>query len=256
MRISLISDLHLAPGRLNRCTSSPQALLALLDDLATRSDHVVLGGDAFDLSRAPTPGRWRAHLEALRREQPALMARLEALPAVFGNHDEARKADGCPEELIYRSGPHQALISHGHQADSGLKRVPGLAAAANMAAGWLLRAELAPLSRGVGQVPALMDAISGGSTQGQRRAARLAGQYARQEGAQVVMMGHTHQLRLDALDSPDTLLIQAGSHAHGHMDAAWLDLAQGRAELWRDGRLVAAAERDQDRRWRRLAAAS
>lgn len=250
MRLGFLSDLHLAPGRSNRCTSSEDDLLALLDWIEQRCDRVILVGDIFDLLRPAAPRAWRAHERAIERSFPRLTPRLLGFDAVYGNHDAPRANAGVPEELLISHERGDVLICHGHQADPWLKKVWGLEEAANFVAGWFERLELSPIARAMGHVPGLLDPRGWrrGDAPEQREGAGEFGEevergdlqrserFARatlQARADVVVMGHSHGLGLNVLAGG--LYMNTGAHVHGHLDACLLDLDAGIATTWRDG---------------------
>ncbi len=237
MRLGLLSDLHLAPGRLNRCTSTARQLHGLLDALQRRSDRIVIVGDLYDLMRPRAPRGWRALLAAARQEHGAIAARLEACELVAGNHDEAL---GAPAERVY-AARLRALVTHGHQFDPPIKRLPLAAEAANFAAGWFERARLGALAHQLGQVPTRLDRLVDSPDRLSVGAQALARDW------DVVIVGHSHGLSLTPVGRG--LVINTGSHTCGTLDAAWVDLDLGRAELWRDGAVVGRAERGEAEVW-------
>lgn len=259
MRLGFISDLHLAPGALNRCTSSPGALLQWLEQLEQTVDKVVIVGDAFDLLRPSRPRGWRQQLDALEQEHPALMARLFEHELIFGNHDEPLKVLGVPEERYYSHGQRSLVATHGHQNDPWIKRLPGVAEVANFGAGWMMRAGVPGLAQALGDVPSALDRAQWRASLRRRLtdpAASLAGpdrhiSYARalmqQERVSIVVMGHSHELRLVALERG--LFVNTGAHAMGHQDVAIVDLEQGLVECIRDGQPLLRAQQAQDGRW-------
>jgi len=263
VRLGFISDLHLAPGALNRCTSSPTALLQWFDQLEQLVDKVVIVGDAFDLLRPQRFRGWRQQLTALEREHPALMARLFEYELIFGNHDEPLKVLGVPEERYYSHGSRSLVATHGHQNDPWIKRLPAVAEVANFGAGWMMRAGVPGLAQALGDVPSALDRAQWRASWRRRLEApaqALAGpdrhiSYARalmqHERVSLVVMGHSHELRLVALERG--LLVNTGALAMGHQDVAIVDLEQGLVECLRDGRPIARAEQAQDGAWQRLA---
>lgn len=257
MRLAILSDLHLAAPPTNRCTTSPEALLALIERWASRADEVILAGDVYDLLRPRRPGGWRAHLDATRDAYPALCARLERCASVFGNHDAPLAALGVPERVVREADGLRVLITHGHQADMALKRVPGLAATANFVAGWGQRAHIGQIGRGFER--ALHGVEAGLSVARQLRgdeqpdtgAARVpsaAARLIRDEGWDVVIMGHSHALDARAIDGG--LFLNSGAHVYGWQDVVLLDTQRAEAQLWRDDTLITQAARDPDAgRW-------
>ena len=84
MRIALISDFHLAPGALNRCSSDPARLASHIEGLLASHDHVVVVGDAYDLLRPARWRGWREHLKHIQREFGPFVCSNRALPVGVG----------------------------------------------------------------------------------------------------------------------------------------------------------------------------
>lgn len=237
MKIAVFSDLHLAPGRLNRCTASAQALLEFFDHVHAMADRVVVAGDLFDLDRPHTPGSWCEHLRQITREFPDLMARLGEFDWVWGNHDAPLARRGVPEERVLVADGLRVLIRHGHQWDMPLKRVPGLAAGANFAAGWLQRARLGRWADRLGEVPRWLDAgVSAGGGERGDRWVQGAHHLLEQGDWDVVVCGHTHRLRLCA--GAHGLFVNTGALCLGHLDFVLIDTrpaqAQAQVTAYRD----------------------
>lgn len=256
MKLSFISDLHLAPGALNRCTSEPDALLALMDRLQAHEATLIVAGDCFDLLRPARLRAWRAQLDRIKADQPALFARLMACPMIFGNHDEALKVLHVPEERYYHGHGVSVMIVHGHQNDPLFKRLPGVAEVANFGAGWMVRAGASGAAEALGQVPSMLDRLRGQALERARivaqdpmadRCAQYAQRLIDQEGVEVVVMGHSHQLRLVPLRGG--LLINTGSHTDHTLDWASLDLAAGIAQLGQGDQITEIALRRSPGQW-------
>ena len=240
----------MAPGALDRCTTTPDALGALLDELEQRAERVLLLGDIFDLLRPARWRGWREQLEQLREEHPDLIERLLSMDALHGNHDAPMRARGWPEERVFHAtNVGDVLAIHGHSWDVWLKKIWGMEESANFVAGWFERVGLHPVSHLMGAVPTLIEKVQ------ERRAATPETPSSPREaniprdqravgeliagGWGVVVAGRTHGLGLYALG--DGLYINSGSHAHDHIDASILDTTVGLAVTWRDGRWSQAA---------------
>ncbi|MEM1350065.1 MAG: metallophosphoesterase family protein [Myxococcota bacterium] len=251
MKLAHLSDLHLAPGRMNRCTTPHATLTEDIERLLDTCDHVVLVGDLFDLLRPRRVRGWRAELDALEREAPGLMRALRRADWVFGNHDVPLAALGTPEERVFLCAGRGALVTHGHQRDPWLKRVWGLSEVANFTAGWLERAGLSPLAQALGDVPWLLEDSSRRGARRQLGPATRTAAYAYDamctSGMDIVAFGHTHALGL--LVVPGGLLINTGSHTCGSRDEVWLDLSTGDVEARRDGHIVGRASRSATGAW-------
>lgn len=260
MRIAFLSDLHLAPSGTNRCTTPADALCALLDELEQRAQRVVLLGDAFDLLRPERLRGWREQLAALWLEHPELMARLEALEPIHGNHDAPMRALGWPEQRAFQhSGIGSILATHGHQWDVWLKKIWGMEEAANFGAGWFERLGLDVVSVAMGAVPTLLEQLQEPLSQRRARAHTGAARLPRdqrgvqalmEQGWDVVVAAHTHGLGLYPMG--ERLYINTGSHAHGHRDAVLLDTQAGVALSWRDEQVVQQVHYD-GVRWHEVA---
>ena len=210
MRIAFVSDLHLGPGALNRCVVDRQKITRWLDLLESTHDRVIIVGDLYDLSRPRQLGNWQEHLESLRFEWGEVLERLEAMEAVFGNHDRARALMGVPERLEINVDGMQLLVLHGHQFDPHIKRVPGLESVANYAAGWFARLGVEPIGNLMGDFVAANERLE--SRIGGQRTYDLSTQGAlslHAEGYPVVVMGHSHRLRHLVL--PEGQFINTGS---------------------------------------------
>lgn len=234
MRIAFLSDLHLAPGSLSRCTTSPERLLRDLDALEGWADEVILLGDVYDLSRPSTPRGWRAHLARVRAQSPELCARLDALTHVWGNHDKPMSTLGALECWSYKSDACAVRALHGHQSDALIKRVPVLAEVGNFAAGWLERGRRPKLARALGRVPEHLERLRGEAAQdGLDRITGFADDVL-SEGWDVVVCGHTH--RLGAFVRPGGLFLNTGAHTRdAGPDYTLLDTQRAAAQCVRRG---------------------
>jgi UDP-2,3-diacylglucosamine pyrophosphatase LpxH len=244
MRLAFLSDLHLAPPASNRCTTPPEALVGLIERLRADHDEVVALGDLYDLSRPAAPLGWSMQHDAVRAAWPRVTSALEGCARVFGNHDAWLGNVGVPEERAWTTGAGLVLARHGHQWDGGLKRVPGLAGAANFVAGWGHRAGVAGLDAALHGAHVIADRLvrqvsARAQVQDRTRAGALA-LLGRGE-AEVLVVGHSHRLGLAV--EQGRLLIETGSHCHGYEDWAELDTEAGAATLWRDGEVFGSARR-------------
>lgn len=253
MRLGFLSDLHLAPHRNNRCTSTPAELIGVIDMLERGCDRVICVGDTYDLLRPARPRGWRRELAHIRQQMPELKARLDRLEQVVGNHDRPLIALGVCEEWTLISPSQRVLVMHGHQWDVWLKRVWGLEESANFVAGWLERTGLDGISEWMGDVPGRVQAIGArgaaieGSSDGEH-AYWLGAQAELERGFDVMVSGHTHGLELREMPG-GKLGINTGSHVHGHRDAAVLDVEEGWALTWRDGAVRQVASWSQGAGW-------
>ncbi|MFW5966331.1 MAG: metallophosphoesterase family protein [Persicimonas sp.] len=243
MKLAIFSDLHLAADGANQCTASAGELVELCERLEARADRVLVAGDLFNLDRAPVPGAAERCLQGLRAKMPEVVERLERFDWLFGNHDRALAADGVPEERTYEADGRRILALHGHQFDMWLKRLPGLAPTANFVAGWLDRAGLQPVSAAMGIVPHALDRIRtrlGGDGDTTDRGLEGARQFIVQGGWDVVVCGHSHQLRL--VPCAGGLFVNTGSLTCGHLEWVLIDTTTRRVEAYRDGAIVQSEE--------------
>lgn len=227
MKIAVLSDLHLAPGRLNRCGVRPEDFTRILDHLDATYDEVIVGGDLYDLSRPLRPGDWEAHRTLILREFGELIERLEAYPGVFGNHDRARQHLGVPETLSRTSGI-RLWIQHGQQFDGNLKKVPGLEASANYISGLSARLGVQGIGEALGAVPAGLErlALKNGPDANTLGAAQILAT----TDYDVIITGHTHLLR--AVQTEYGVIANSGAW---ESEPQWVgvDLESGELELVR-----------------------
>jgi predicted phosphodiesterase len=244
MKLAVFSDLHLAAGRANRCTASPRQLLDLFDRLEAAADRVVVCGDLFALDRPRRPGRWREHLGRVRDEFAEVLRRLDDYEWIWGNHDAALRRLQVPEERTWATDGLHILATHGHQFDPALKKLPGLAPTANFVAGWLERTGLDPVAGWMAKVPHRLDQAWGRSADGDRSldgAARLLADGA----ADIVVMGHSHRLRL--VPCLEGLFVNTGSLSNGFVDWVLIDTEAAQVRAMRDGEVVQRAAFDGER---------
>ncbi len=234
--IAFISDLHLAPRGMSRCSASSEQLLELFETMREHADEIVVVGDAFDLSRPLFPGGWRAWLEETRLAYPKVVGQIESTYRVFGNHDIALKNAGVPEFLDFDVEGLHVRVQHGHQFDVALKQIRPLESAANFAAGWFVRANLDGIARAMGSVPVAVEkARPKVKREGKKLDIAAAGAASVLQGSpDVVVMGHSHRLR--TMDLPGGTFINTGSLCCGHID--WALLTRNEIKLFRDGREV------------------
>jgi predicted phosphodiesterase len=247
VQLAVLSDLHLGPGPSNRCTASPAQINALLDRLEESSDRVLVAGDLFDLDRPKLPGRWRAVLDEVRQELPELSDRLDNCEWIFGNHDGQLCRLGVPEEREYMVDGLHILARHGHQWDMPLKKLPGLAPAANFVAGWLDRSGLKGAASALGAAPLLIDRVAntGNPTApGSDRTVVGAREVIACQNLDILICGHSHLLRLVA--TPQGLIVNTGSLCRGYVDWVIVDTEDSRVRAFRDGACVQDAYRQED----------
>lgn len=231
MNIAVISDLHLAPGKMNRCSVPKNQIDRWLDLLEATHDTIVVAGDLYDLRRPPLPGAWKQHLESIRFQWGETLQRLESYDAVFGNHDAQRAQLGIPERRLIPTPNGNILILHGHQFDPKIKQIKALETTANFAAGWFVRAGLKPLAQAMAHVAAINESLE----------SQFAGDDLATRGAQsllhhdvkLVVMGHTHRLQTTPLQNGT--FANSGSWTLGHAEWLSINLQTLQTRLFRDG---------------------
>jgi predicted phosphodiesterase len=234
MKLSFLSDLHIAPPATNRCTTPPDRLTALIERLVAESDEVVALGDLYDLSRPAAPWGYAAQYEAAAAAWPGVREALGRCRWVYGNHDAWLGNIGVPAERAWETRLGLVLARHGHQWDGGLKHIPGLAGAANFIAGWGHRVRVARLDQVFHKVQAGAEGVLGLSRgAGEDRTQRGARALLARGEAEVLVMGHTHRLGMREIGG--RLLVETGSHSQGWEDWAQVDTGEGHAVCWRDG---------------------
>ncbi|MEZ4458317.1 MAG: metallophosphoesterase family protein [bacterium] len=234
MRIAFLSDLHLGPGVLNRCVVDRKTITRWLDLIESTHDRVIVVGDLYDLSRPRQFGGWQRHLDSLRFEWGEVLERLEAMEAVYGNHDRARGLMGVPERIEIDADGMKMLVLHGHQFDPHINKVPGLESVANFAAGWFTRLGVEPLGSLMGDVVAVNERLE--SRIGTQPAYDLSTQGAMSlhaDGYRVVVMGHSHQLR--HLELPAGQFINTGSWTARGAQWVSVETQSGSVHLFEDG---------------------
>lgn len=249
MKLAVFSDLHLAPDATNQCTASAEELAAWCGRIEARADRVLIGGDLFNLDRAPLPGAWRGQIARLQDAMPRVYDQLTRYEWIYGNHDAALERQGVPERRRYEGDRVSILTIHGHQFDMWLKKLPGLAPAANFVAGWLERAGLTGVASAMGRVPLLLDRLRARlvspTDNGDDRGLLAARSLVERGEAEVVVSGHSHLLRL--VPCAGGLFVNTGSVTRGHLDWALVDTDAARVDAFRDGTRVQRAEKRGDR---------
>ncbi len=221
---------------MNRCSQNAGKITRWLDLLETTHDRVIIAGDLFDLSRPRKLGEWEDHLETIHFQWGDISRRLEAMEAVYGNHDRERALLGVPEHIVVPTASKPIIILHGHQFDPLLKRIPGLEKSANFAAGWLVRLGLSPLAEAMGTAVSLNELVESQFRRHDADDLDLSRQGAHRQlkdGFSMVIMGHSHQLRLIHLPEGD--FVNTGSWVCGQAEWVSVDTDSMEARLFRDG---------------------
>ncbi|MCA9634405.1 MAG: metallophosphoesterase family protein [Myxococcales bacterium] len=233
MRIAAISDLHIGPrGWMDEFRHREADFLAFLDRLEEEFEVIVLVGDVFQTDHAMVPGRRGAvrHLMAAQRRLPALAERFARAPYryIHGNHDAiARDHLGAPESLRLEADGFVAYFIHGHQFDPLFRRVEPLTRAASWFTGRL---------RFVG-LRAVAEWFEGNDIRiKHERFHHDAGPYLsagrrllQEEGADVVVMGHTHVPA--RVETPEGLVVNSGSCSVGQQVYVAIDTAARSVEV-------------------------
>jgi len=241
LKIAVISDLHLGPGLMNRCSPNAHKISRWLDLIEATHDRVIVAGDLFDLSRPRKFGGWEEHLASIHFQWGEVSQRLEAMEAVYGNHDRERALLGIPERIIIPTESKPIIVLHGHQFDPLIKQIPGLEKSANFAAGWFVRLGLSPLAEAMGGAVALNELVESQFRRDDpddRDLSRQGAHRQLQQGFSMVIMGHSHLLRLVRLPEGD--FVNSGSWVCGHAEWASIDTETAQVKLFRDGAHIRA----------------
>jgi predicted phosphodiesterase len=234
MNIAVLSDIHLAPRRTNRCAIGADRLAAHVEYLLDEFDEVVLNGDVWDLSRPAFYGGWRGHYWTCRRSYPRLAKLFDRCRPLVGNHDAALASRGFRASATYH-GAIEVYVHHGHLWDRGLKRYQSVERSANFAAGWFDRVGVPILNRGLELVSDSTEKIVAGDlpdVTGARRV--LAG------GWSLVVQGHAHVQRLERFE--EGVYLNTGSQLGNEIEWGWFDTESGEVALMRDTEVVASID--------------
>lgn len=227
MSIAVISDLHLgARTSTDSFGHDDSEFIRFLRFLEQNFQRVVLLGDIWETLTTPLP---RGHAEELRqarqrhRELAAYLAR-PRFTYIHGNHDLiAGKVDGVPGELQMKERGVRLLFAHGHQSDALVMRARPLSEIGVCLGGWIRRAGLHAAYKVLSK---LDDFRSEHSSDKASKVESWAIQHARQQGADVVVTGHTHRGRVSEHGS--RLFLNSGSCSEGKISFLSLDPGKGR----------------------------
>ena len=242
MRVAALSDLHIGVTRWrDGFLHDPLRFCAFLDELEADHDRIVLLGDIFqtDHGTFPTHSSARRHLRRARDRVRELAERFAGAKYlyVFGNHDAVAHAElDAPEQVCLEDHGVRILFIHGHQFDPVALRAPLAADFGTWFTGRL---------RAVGLRPAAAWLESRDIAIKDRRFAGPQGPYtrgaaslARDHGARVVVMGHTHCARIDAI--AEGLAANTGSCSRGRLSWISVDTAARRLRLVTEGAVQSA----------------
>lgn len=210
MRVAALSDLHIGVTAARDGFQHDLAHFgAFLDALEAAHDRIVLLGDIFqtDHGAVPTRASARRHLRRARARVERLATRFAGpkYVYVFGNHDAIASDElGAPEHVCFEDHGVRLLFIHGHQFDPVALRAPMAADFGTWVTGRLRAVGLRRVATWLeGRDIAIKDRRFRGPD---GPYARGAASLAEVHDARVVVMGHTHCARIDAID------LEAGPH--------------------------------------------
>jgi predicted phosphodiesterase len=240
MRVAALSDLHIGvTDRRDGFRHDAARFGAFLDELEAAHDRIVLLGDIFqtDHGAVPTRASARRHLRRARARVPQLARRWSGPKYlyVFGNHDAIARAElRAPEHACLEDHGVRILFIHGHQFDPVAVRAPLAADVGTWFTGRLRAIGLRPAAA---WLEARDIAIKDRRFRGpQGPYARGAARLARDHEARVVVMGHTHCARIDAL--AESLVVNTGSCSGGRSSWVSLDTATRRLRIHGGGTVL------------------
>lgn len=227
MRIAVISDLHLGAGDASDSFGHRDGeFLRFLRFLEDNFERIVLLGDIWETL---TPRRFGAYDESLReaREAHPLLAERFERPRytyVHGNHDMIAGASlGARDALRIDADGTRLLFTHGHHHDFLIRHAFWLPKLGVWLGAWLRRMGLSAAYR-------LFDGLDRwragthldpGSCSFQRWAIDLA----RDEGADVIVTGHTHIAT--RAEHGSRLFLNSGSCSEGRFTFSSIDTRAG-----------------------------
>ncbi|MBI4612703.1 MAG: metallophosphoesterase family protein [Planctomycetes bacterium] len=231
--IAALSDLHMGPGgSLDRFGHEESRFLDFLARLEARYDPIVLLGDLYETHLGRRFGDFAGELGRCRRLRPRIAERFEGPQylRIFGNHDHVLgRREHVSDRIRMEAGGVRLLFCHGHQFDALIDRVPLVGQLSSWAAARLER-------RGVRGALAFLDRIddrlSGLSPDPDTcRYQRRAFEFLAREGADVLVMGHTHLPAVTRRDGK--VYVNTGACFDGRLEYAHLDPERGDYEIRR-----------------------
>ncbi len=227
MLIAVISDLHLgAGGPDDPFGHDDHEFLRFLTFLEHEFESIVLLGDIWETLGGSGFGDAVRQLRRARAAHREIADRLRRprFRHVHGNHDlVTARTDGAPDHLLLEADGTRLLLTHGHQYDWRHRTARALLEVAVWLGGWLRRHGFAPLYRWAEQVE--MDWSSLGTAVPQSDFQRQAVADARDQGADVVVTGHTHVLARG--DHGERVFLNSGACKDGRFGFLALDTRRG-----------------------------
>jgi predicted phosphodiesterase len=231
VRVAALSDFHIGVSdRRDGFRHDAGEFSRFLDGLEATHDLIVLLGDIYQTDHGVCPRSRASHLHRARRRVPRLVRRFDAAPYVhvFGNHDEiAGRELLAPEQLCLTDDGIGMVFIHGHQFDPVAGRAKWAADCGTWITGRMRAVGLRPLAewfeaRDIG--------IKGARFSGQTGPYVVAGRrLACAQGAQVVVMGHTHIASITKV--PEGLVVNTGSCSRTQFEHVSIDTREGQVTL-------------------------
>ncbi len=236
MRIAAFSDLHIGVSdRRDGFLHDPRRFGAFLDRLEAEHDRIVLLGDIFQTDHGAVPTRASARRH-LRRAQDRVRELADRFAGpkylyVFGNHDEVARTElAARHHVCLDDHGVRILFIHGHQFDPVALRAPLAADLGTWLTGRLRALGLRPAAAWLeSRDIVIKDRRFAGPDGPYARAASL---LARDHGARVVIMGHTHCARIDPI--AEGLSANTGSCSRGKLSWISVDTATRRLRVHTD----------------------
>lgn len=244
--MAVLSDLHVGPRPARASFGhDPADFGRWLTRLEATHDRIVLAGDIFQTDHLLWPSSVR-RLRALRQAHdatPEIARRFARAPYQYlhGNHDEIAATTGVPDRVRLEHAGLAVLVTHGHQFDPIARRAPWAALAGTTITGALRGARLTVVAAALEARDIAIKHGRFGGPEGPY--ARGAGRLARDAGAAIVVLGHTHVAELFTIGT--VVYANAGTCSGGRREYVSIDLAQG----WVESRQAVGAEEIVRRLW-------
>jgi predicted phosphodiesterase len=237
VQIAVLSDMHL--GRkdgLDQFARNPGAesrLYNLLNYLEGHVDKIVLLGDIFEVYRSKWFGNWafERELDAVMHCYPQIALKILCDPQyelVQGNHDfPTKKLLRAREFYEIDADGKKLLFLHGHQFDAQTEDfwARHFEKFGCWAGGWLERMgmDLTAKMNLKSKIKSLNDEWSVSKFE------RLAAEFGKSRGADIVITGHSHHPMKAEIDG--VLFMNSGTRVAGRQDLLLLDTATDSYEV-------------------------
>ncbi len=227
MLIAVISDLHLGDGGPGDAFGhDDHEFLRFLTFLEHEFESIVLLGDIWETLGGSGYGDAVRQLCRAREAHREIADRLRRprYRTVHGNHDlVTARTDAAADHLVVEADGMRLLFAHGHQFDWRHRSARALLEAAVWLGGWLRRHGFAPLYRWAERIE--MSWSSLGTAVPESDFQRQAVAHARDQGADVVVTGHTHVLARG--DHGERVFLNSGACNAGRLGFLALDTRRG-----------------------------